>query len=53
MASVPAFLDGVGGQPDLNLADGIHPNAEGHRRLGAKLVDALGALIEVRTDAEE
>lgn len=26
---VPFLLDGVGGHPELNLPDGIHPNAEG------------------------
>ncbi len=30
---VPFLLDGVGGVANLNLADGIHPNAEGQRRL--------------------
>jgi acyl-CoA thioesterase-1 len=25
----PFFLDGVAAQPDLNQADGIHPNATG------------------------
>lgn len=29
----PFMLEGVGGVPDLNLDDGIHPNAEGHRRM--------------------
>lgn len=29
----PFMLDGVGGVPALNLDDGIHPNAEGHRRM--------------------
>lgn len=28
---VPFLLDGVGGVPEMNLADGIHPNAEGQR----------------------
>jgi acyl-CoA thioesterase I len=28
---IPFILEGVGGVPDLNLADGIHPTAEGHR----------------------
>ena len=28
---IPFLLDGVAGIPDLNLADGIHPNVEGHR----------------------
>lgn len=27
---VPFLLDGVAGLPQLNQADGIHPNAEGH-----------------------
>ena len=28
---IPFLLDRVGGVPSLNQADGIHPNAEGHR----------------------
>jgi len=28
---IPFLLDKVGGQPQLNLPDGIHPNVEGHR----------------------
>src|SRR5262249_55542326 len=28
---MPFFLDGVGGNPRLNQADGIHPTAEGYR----------------------
>ena len=28
---IPFLLEGVGGNPDLNLADGIHPNRKGHR----------------------
>ncbi len=30
---IPFLLDGVAGDPSLNQADGIHPNAEGARRL--------------------
>ena len=30
---VPFFLEGVGGDPELNLPDGIHPTEEGHRRV--------------------
>jgi acyl-CoA thioesterase-1 len=30
-ALVPFLLDSVGGIPELNQADGIHPTAEGHR----------------------
>lgn len=28
---IPFLLDGVAGDPSLNLPDGIHPNEEGHR----------------------
>jgi acyl-CoA thioesterase-1 len=30
-ALIPFLLEGVGGHPELNLPDGIHPTAEGHR----------------------
>lgn len=30
-ALIPFLLEGVGGKPDLNQPDHIHPNAEGHR----------------------
>ncbi len=30
-ALIPFFLDKVGGIPELNLQDGIHPNAEGQK----------------------
>jgi acyl-CoA thioesterase-1 len=30
-ALIPFLLEGVGGIPSLNQADGIHPTAEGHR----------------------
>ena len=32
-ALVPYLLEGVAGDPSLNLPDGIHPNAAGHRIL--------------------
>ncbi|MCH7913672.1 MAG: arylesterase, partial [Deltaproteobacteria bacterium] len=28
---IPYLLEGVGGVPELNLPDGIHPGAEGHK----------------------
>lgn len=34
---IPFLLDGVGGVPDMNLADGIHPNPAGHDRIAATL----------------
>lgn len=45
VAFVPRFLDGVGGVPELNLADGLHPTAEGHGRLAANVAPALRALL--------
>jgi acyl-CoA thioesterase-1 len=30
MTLIPFLLEGVGGEPGLNQADGIHPTAEGH-----------------------
>ena len=30
---LPFLLDGVAGVEELNLGDGIHPNAQGHRRI--------------------
>jgi acyl-CoA thioesterase I len=30
-ALIPFILEGVAGEPDLNLPDGIHPTPEGHR----------------------
>ena len=46
VASVPRFLEGVGGQVELNLPDGIHPNARGHELLAEKLVAPLETLLE-------
>jgi acyl-CoA thioesterase-1 len=43
---LPFLLDGVGGRPELNQADGIHPTAEGQRIIAghvyAFLVGVLG-----------
>jgi len=33
LALIPFLLKDVAGNPSLNQADGIHPNAEGHRRI--------------------
>jgi len=42
---VEDFLDGVGGVRELNLADGIHPTAEGHRRLADNILPELTAAL--------
>lgn len=43
---VPFFLEGVAGNPDLNLGDGIHPNAEGHRKIASLLLPHLQNLLQ-------
>jgi acyl-CoA thioesterase-1 len=45
VAFVPFFLDGVAGVPALNLPDGIHPTAEGHRRVAATLEPTIAGLL--------
>lgn len=35
---VPFFLEGVAAEPELNQADGIHPNAAGYRVIAANLI---------------
>ena len=42
---VPFLLEGVPGVPSLNQADGIHPTAEGHRRLAETVWKALRPLL--------
>ncbi|MCE2541127.1 MAG: arylesterase [Acidobacteria bacterium] len=42
---VPFLLDGVAGVPDLNQADGIHPNEAGAARVAEHLWPALEPLL--------
>ena len=44
-ATAIANYYGVGGVPELNLPDGLHPTAEGHRRIAERVAPALGALL--------
>lgn len=46
VARVPFLLEGVAAEPGLNLADGIHPNAAGHRRLAENVLPWLQPLLE-------
>src|SRR5690606_32840754 len=41
----PFFLEGVAARPDLNQADGIHPNAEGVAVIVERILPAVEALI--------
>lgn len=42
----PFLLEGVAGDRRLNLPDGIHPNAEGHRRVAANLLPAIREALD-------
>jgi len=43
---VPFLLENVGGNPELNQADGIHPTAEGQKILAENVWDILGPIVK-------
>ena len=43
---MPFYLEGVAGDPSLNLSDGIHPNAAGSRVIEERLWRVLEPLLE-------
>ena len=43
---MPFFLEGVGGVPKLNQADGIHPNPEGTRLVADNIYQSLKPLLK-------
>ncbi len=45
LPTVPFLLDAVGGVDELNLADGIHPNAEGQKILAANVWTVLEPVL--------
>lgn len=45
VALVPFLLEGVAGRRDLNLPDGIHPTAEGHRIVAENVWKVLRPLL--------
>jgi len=42
---IPFLLEGVGGRPELNQADGIHPTPEGHRIIARNVWKVLEPLL--------
>lgn len=46
VAFVPFYLEGVAGNPALNISDGIHPNAEGAAIVERTVWKALQPLLE-------
>jgi acyl-CoA thioesterase-1 len=45
-ALIPFLLEGVGGHPDLNQTDHIHPTAEGDRIVAANVWKVLAPVLE-------
>jgi acyl-CoA thioesterase-1 len=43
---IPFLLEGVGGDPALNMPDGIHPNAEGHVIVAEHVMKAVKPLLK-------
>lgn len=47
---VPFLLEGVGGVPELNQADGIHPTPQGQRRVADNIFPYLERLVTMVSD---
>jgi acyl-CoA thioesterase-1 len=45
VALIPFLLEGVAARPDLNLPDGIHPNAAGYERVVENVLEVLAPLL--------
>ncbi len=43
---IPFLLKGVGGNPEFNQPDGIHPNAKGHRKLAETVWKHLKPILQ-------
>jgi acyl-CoA thioesterase-1 len=43
---VPFLLEGVAAVPELNLPDGIHPNADGHRRVARTVLPLIERVLD-------
>ena len=51
-ALVPFLLEGVGGNPALNQPDGIHPTAEGQRKLAETVWRVLEPVLRAKRERE-
>jgi acyl-CoA thioesterase-1 len=43
---IPFLLEGVAGNPDLNLPDGIHPTEEGHKIVFSTIWPYLEVMLD-------
>jgi len=50
---IPFLLEGVAGEPDLNLPDGIHPTEAGHRIVADNVWKRLEPLLRARIQTGE
>lgn len=50
---VPFLLEGIAGRPDLNQADGIHPNPQGARMIAELLYPSLRDMVDDLPPAPE
>jgi acyl-CoA thioesterase-1 len=48
----PYFMEGVGGVPEMNLEDGLHPTVEGHERIAANLAPHLERVLAAASTAQ-
>lgn len=46
-ALIPFLLEGVGGIPELNLPDGIHPTAQGHGIVAENVWSVLKTVLKI------
>ncbi|MEE8584267.1 MAG: arylesterase [Acidobacteriota bacterium] len=46
LSLIPFLLEGVAGQPELNLADGIHPTPQGHQIIAETVWKTLEPVLE-------
>jgi acyl-CoA thioesterase-1 len=51
-ALIPFLLEGVGGRPEMNLPDQIHPNPEGHRIVADNVWTVLKTLLKPAASAQ-
>ena len=48
---IPFLLEGVGGNPELMQADGLHPTAEGNRLVARNVLQVLEPLLAAHAEA--
>jgi len=49
---VDFLLEGVGGIPEMNLRDGIHPNPEGHQVIARNVLKTLLPIVQAESQGQ-